>query len=311
MGGHGGDGTVSEAMEATVRQTIGLVGVGIMGRGLAHNLLANQFKLLVVDSSPKALAEAAEAGAEVVDSVAELAARCQIVITCLPSLSAIKSVFLGSAGLIANARPGTVLVDCSTSDPGLTRELAAMAGAQDCPLLDAPMFKNPEAAWAGTLQLIVGGDGAALEICRPALETFSEKIVHAGPSGSGHTIKLINNAVTVCNATILCEALTVARKLDIDFEILCGVMAVSMAASSSLPGVARRLIANDHTPQFSTDVVKKDITLFTELAGSMGALTPLANGARDLIRLASADGYGAEHYTRVATVLEKAVGITR
>ena len=135
--------------------------------------------------------------------------------------------------------------------------------------------------------------------------------MHAGPSGAGHTIKLINNAVTVCNATILCEALTVARKLEVDFDILCGVMSVSMAGSTSLPGVARRLIANDHSPQFSTDVVKKDITLFTELAGSLGAITPLANGARDLVRLASADGYGADHYTRVATVLEKAVGITR
>ena len=302
---------MNKSMEATARPTIGLVGVGIMGRGLAHNLLANQFKLLVVDNNGKAVAEAVGEGAEAAASVARLAARCDVVIACLPSLAAIKSVFLGDAGLIANARPGTILVDCSTSDPALTRELAALAATHDCPLLDAPMFKTPEAAWAGPLQLIVGGDGDALEKCRPALEAFSEKIVHAGPSGAGHTIKLINNAVTVCNATILCEALTVARKLEVDFDILCGVMSVSMAGSTSLPGVARRLIANDHSPQFSTDVVKKDITLFTELAGSLGAITPLANGARDLVRLASADGYGADHYTRVATVLEKAVGITR
>jgi 2-hydroxy-3-oxopropionate reductase len=143
---------------------------------------------------------------------------------------------------------------------------------------------------------------------RTVLASFSEKITLVGPLGAGHVLKLINNAVTICNAAILCETFTIARAFDVDLEMLIEIMDASMASSKQLRSVGPRLIKDDHAPLFSTEVVKKDLTLYAELAASVGAMAPIGEAVRDLARIACSQGFGAEHHTRIATVLARAGG---
>lgn len=287
---------------------VGLVGVGTMGRGLARNLATKGHALCVFDHDERACAEAAGFGARTAASLADLAAASDIMLTCLPSVASIRAVYLGSQGLVATARRGSLLVDLSTGDPALARECAARAEARGLAFLDAPMLRNPEAAWNGTLHLIVGGDAAVLERARPVLDAVAERVVRVGPAGAGQVLKLINNAVTISNTAILCEVFTVARAQGVDLALLAEALGSSMAGSKVLPTVAKRLIENDHRPLFATDVVKKDITLYTELAAGIGCMCPIGDTVRDLVHLASAMGWGADHYTRVATALEAASG---
>lgn len=283
---------------------VGLVGVGTMGRGLARNLARAGHSLVVNDLRREAMAEGESFGARAADTLAALVQDADTVITCLPSVASITSVYLDADGLVATARPGTVLVDCSTSDPALTRQIAARAAERGVGFLDAAMLRTPQAAWDGTLHLVVGGDAATLSRAQPVLRAISERILHVGPVGAGHVLKLINNAVTITNGIMLCEAFTVARGHGVDLELLTDALGTSMASSRQLEPMSRRLIANDHTPLFAVDVVKKDISLYAGLAADRGLMSPLGDTVRDLMRLASAGGFGAQHYSRVATVLE-------
>lgn len=289
-------------------KTVGLVGIGTMGRGLARNLATKGHDLTVFDMNAAACAEAVGFGARQAASVTELAKSCDILMTCLPSVAAIRSVYLGQGGLIDAARPGSVLVDLSTGDPDLARDCADRARAKGLAFLDAPMLRNPEAAWNGTLHLIVGGDLSVLDRVRPALEAVAERVVLVGPTGAGQVLKLINNAVTISNTAILTEVFGVARAQGVDLALLADALSNSMAGSKVLPSVAKRLIEDDHSPLFATDVVKKDISLYTALAASTGCLSPIGDTVRDLVRLASGMGYGNEHYTRIASVLAVAGG---
>lgn len=285
---------------------VGLIGVGTMGRGIARNLAIKGFDLTVYDRSRDATAQAASQGAKIAESSAQLANDCDVILTCLPSVDAIRATFFGEQGLLHCARTGAVLVDLSTGDPGIARECAVDASCRGISFLDAPMLRNPEAAWNGTLHLIVGGEVQTLERVRPVLEAISERIMHVGTSGAGQTLKLINNAVTISNTAILCEVFEVARANGVDLHLLTEALSSSMAASKVLPSVSKRLIESDHQPLFATDVVKKDISLYSSLAQDSGCVSPIGDTVRDLVTTASAMGYGSDHYTRIASVLEKA-----
>ncbi|MFO1200751.1 MAG: NAD(P)-dependent oxidoreductase [Burkholderiaceae bacterium] len=288
---------------------VGLAGVGTMGRGLARNVVAKGHALKVFDTSARAVESAVELGAKPAASVAELAQTCDVVLTCLPSLAAIRAVYLEPGGLLESAHRGAVLVDLSTGEPSLARECARRAAQAGVDYLDSPMLRNPEAAWNGMLHLIVGGEVETLERVRPVLESVAERVLHVGPTGAGQVLKLINNAVTISNTAILCEVFNVARAQSVDLALLADVLGTSMAGSKVLPTVAKRLIGGDHSPLFATDVVKKDISLYTSLASESGCMVPIGESVRDLVRLASGLGFGAEHYTRIVTVLERARGL--
>ena len=286
----------------------GLIGLGNMGQGLGKNILENGFSLVVQDLKPSAVSRLEERGAVGAIDLKSLMSQTDIVMTCLPSMSSIEAVYESPDGIIANVRPGMVIVDFSTSSPELTRRYGAMLEGKGAQLIDTPMLRNPQAAFDGTLQLLVSGPNDAIERAKPLLEAVSEELIPSGDLGNGHAIKLINNAVTIANGAILCETFTVARKMGIDLNTLNRVMGVSFAASKKLPDTARRLIEDDHKNTFSIDVSLKDIDLFTKLSLELGALTPIAEATRDLFRMASQFGYGDDHNSRVGSVLARFVG---
>ncbi len=286
----------------------GLIGLGNMGQGLAKNILENGFSLVVQDLNPSAVSRLEERGAVVPIDLKSLMSQTDIVMTCLPSMSSIEAVYESPDGIIANVRPGMLIVDFSTSSPETTRRYGAMLEEKGAQLIDTPMLRNSQAAFDGTLQLLVSGPDDAIERAKPLLEAVSEELIPSGDLGNGHAIKLINNAVTIANGAILCETFAVARKMGIDLNTLNKVMSVSFAASKKLPDTARRLIEDDHKNTFSIDVSLKDIDLFKKLAVNIGAMTPIADSTLDLLRMTSQFGYGDEHCSRVATVLADIVG---
>jgi len=283
--------------------TVGLVGLGSMGRGIGRNLVMNGYPLAVIDTDPDRVAEQVNLGASEAGSLAELAASSNVVITCLPDPATTRKVYLDGDGLVAASRNGTVLVDCSTSDPLLTREIGARAAARGVQMIDAPMLRKPADAWEGTLLLVVGGEEADIEFVRPLLATFSEEIIPVGGLGNGHAVKVVNNGVGLGTQALICEAFNVARSLGVDPATLYRVMQGSNAASRKLDEMVPRIIEDDHSMSFSIDLCLKDTNLFTELANGVQAPSIIGDAVRNTYLLASLQQYGPRNQSELTVFL--------
>lgn len=287
----------------TEQTRVGLVGAGIMGKGLARNLMAAGYALTVTDTDATAVAGARDMGASAANGVTGLAASCAVIGTCLPSLDAIKAVFEGTDGLIANASPGSVVIDFSTSDPNLTRSLAEKAAARDVTVIDAPMLRMEQNAWDGTLVLLVGGDEATVKKCDGIFQAVSERYFHCGDVGAGHTFKLLNNINGLSVHAVYCETFTLAKKLGMDLDRLLEVLRSGMSGSTILNAVSHRVVTGEDGPVFATDVALKDATLFTRLAEDTGSPALVASAARSVYQLTSMQGYGAEDIVNIGKAL--------
>lgn len=252
-------------------QNIGLIGVGIMGRGIARNLAQAGFTVHALDTQPQAVGDLAPYGVKPAVDLSHLVADCRTVITCLPTQAAVEQVYLGDEGLLSLADIPTDFIDCSSTDPALARTIGARAEAAGHQLMDAPMLLGGKAAWEGTVTLIVGGPAEVIARCTPVLAAFSAKQIHAGGLGSAHEIKAINNAVTLANHTILSEAFSVAMSSGIDLKTLVEVMQSSMANSSKLHDLSARVLNDNYEKTISFVTASKDAANFVRIAERLGA----------------------------------------
>lgn len=290
-------------------KAFGLVGTGIMGKGLARNIMGAGIDLAVFDPDKAALDRAVGMGARPANGVAGLASSMSTIGTCLPSIDSIRAVYDGPDGLIENARAGSVLVDFSTSDPNVTRELAAKAEARSVHMIDAPMLRMEQHAWDGKLVLLVGGSDALVERLTPIFEAVSERFVHCGPVGMGHTFKLLNNINGLCMHAMYSETFALAHKLGVDLDKLLEVLRSGMSGSTILEATSKRIVTGEDGPVFATDVALKDVSLFTTLAAATKSPSLLANAAREVYQLTSLAGYGSKDVVNVgATLRELAAG---
>lgn len=287
---------------------VALIGAGLMGRGLGRNMLAGGFPLTVFDLNPEAVADLVDRGAEEGASAAGAARTADVIVTCLPSLAAVRAVFEGSEGIIETARPGSVIVDATTNDPDLTRTLGAAAAARGVEMLDAPMLGRPIQADEGKLRFVVGGDPAALERVRPVLDTMSVEIVYAGELGSGQMLKIINNGVIGGVHAMICEGFTLARKLGVDLEALYHVTSNSNAEGRKLHDLGPRFINDEHTMAFAVDTMLKDITMYSKIAVDAGVPAFVGEAARNVLALTSALGFGKDNNSHIGTALAQLAG---
>ena len=284
-------------------RSIGLVGAGIMGKGLARNLLAGGFELSVFDIDAAAVERAVGMGAKPANGLAGLCAATATIGTCLQSIDAIRAVYRGPDGLIANAREGSVLIDFSTSDPGVTRELAAEAASRSVHVIDAPMLRMEQHAWEGTVVLLVGGPDDIVESCRAAFEAVSERFVHCGPVGAGHTFKLLNNVNGLCMHAMYAETFALATKLGVDLDRLLEVLDSGMSSSTILGALSRRIVTGEDGPVFATEVALKDVSLFAKLAADTKSPSLLASATREIYQLTTLLGYGDKDVVSVGAAL--------
>ena len=266
-----------------MERSFGLVGAGTMGKGLARNLLRNGFEVSVHDIDAAAVDRAVGMGAKPANGLAGLCEATGTIGTCLQSIEAIRSVYQGPDGLIANAREGSALIDFSTSDPAVTRELADEAASRAVHVVDAPMLRMEQHAWEGEVVLLVGGPEEIVERCRPAFEAVSERFVHCGPVGTGHIFKILNNVNGLCIHAMYAETFALAAKLGVDLDRLLDVLSNSTSNSAALGALSKRIVTGEDGPFFATEVALKDVSPVRQARGRHEiAVAARQRGAGDL-----------------------------
>ncbi len=293
---------------------VGLLGLGIMGGGMAQNLLKAGFPLTVYNRTRAKADPLAALGARVAGTPREAAANADIVIAMVGDDMASRAVWLGADGALAGARAGAVLVECSTLSLEWVRELAGLASERKLDFLDSPVTGSKDAAAAGELKLMVGGDAAALDRARPALEAVSQRIVHFGPVGAGATMKLINNLMGAVQAAVLAEGLALAERAGLDMEHVVALIINGAPGSPMVKGKAARMAHHDYDDtQFALRWMHKDATYALRAAAEYGVPMPTVAAAREVYQMARNRGYddadfaavieairpGAQHGTKI------------
>jgi 3-hydroxyisobutyrate dehydrogenase len=292
-----------------VTDRIGFIGLGIMGRPMARNLMKAGFSLTVWNRSRPGIEELVAEGAREGVSAADVAANCDVVITIVGDSPDVEAVALGPGGIVEGAHEGLVHVDMTTMSPAVTRRIAERLGDAGVEMLDAPVSGGQQGAIEGTLSIMVGGKAEVLERCRPALAAMGRRITHCGPNGAGQTVKLCNQiAVSLVNLG-MCEALVFAAKSGIDPRVMIEAVSGGAARSWQMEHVAPRIVARDFAPGFKIAHQRKDLRLALEAAEEAGLdLRGLAL-AHELFAELESEGLGEEGTQALVKALEKAAGV--
>jgi len=282
---------------------IAFIGLGTMGAPMARHLIAAGHELVGCDVDP-ARAEALDV--PFAATPAEAVAEADFALTSLPSPAAVEEVCLGERGLRAGARPGTTVIELSTSPPRLARRIAAELEPRGIDVLDAPVSGGPMGAEAATLAIMVGGRADALEHARPLLQVLGRVIVHLGPAGAGQAAKLCNNLVAGCTMAALAECCRIAEAEGLDparlYELMSNGTGDSRVLRNRFPlgGVEERHPSSrEFAPLFHLDLIEKDLVLALELAAEHGLATPVTDAALARYREAQAQGLGRLDYSAV------------
>ena len=279
---------------------VGFIGVGNMGGPMCRNIVRNtNHEVVVFDLNADAVKACTDLGATSGTSVADVAARCDVVITSLPLPKIVEDVTLGPAGIAANAKPGTVFIDLSTNSPALARRVAEGMAAKGIQMLEAPV--------SGTIVIMVGGDAKVFESNLPLLKSFSGEVIHLGDIGFGSVAKLINNMLAFCNAAAAAEALMMGKRSGIDLRKLDSVIRNASGASSSYANLANKAFAGNFAPTFALDLAHKDLRLALELADELGVPGMIAPQVMNLQRMARGMGLGPSDSSSVIKVYETAL----
>lgn len=277
-----------------MKKTIGFIGLGIMGRPMAKNLLKAGYPLVVYNRTKGKAKELVEAGAEEGTSPKDVAARSDVVLTIVTDTPDVERVILGEEGVIEGGKAGQIVVDLSTISPEATRRMAEELKKKGIRMLDAPVTGGEIGAIHGTLTIMVGGDRKAYEEVLPILQAMGKKIVYAGPSGAGQTIKLCNQILCAVNQIGVSEALMLAAKAGVDLNTMLEVTTSGAGGSWALENLGRKVVAGDLKPAFMVRLMQKDLALVMELAKKLNLPLPGTALAVQLLRAVEAEEGGKE-----------------
>lgn len=283
---------------------IAFLGLGIMGGGMTRRLLGAGFPLSVHNRNPTRAAALGEAGARVAETPRAAAAGADLIFSMVADDAASRAVWLGEAGALAGVAPGAVLVECSTLTVGWVRELAEAAARRGCTLVDAPVAGSRDAAAAGELKFLVGGPGEALARIRPALEVMGKVVLHLGPTGSGATMKLINNFLAGVQVAAFGEALAWIERSGLERAQAIAMLTSGAVGSPVVKTIAARMEAADYTPNFYLRLMAKDLGYAIGEGGQVGVELATAAAALGRFRAAVAAGYGDSDMAAVVRPLQ-------
>src|SRR6266446_5861634 len=278
---------------------VAMLGLGIMGSGMAGRVLSADFSLTVYNRNREKAAPFEKARAFVASSPREAAGRAEIIISIVADDAASRAVWLGEDGALAGASRGSVLIESSTLTVAWVRELAAAAAHRGCELLDAPVTGTKPHAAAGELLFLVGGSASALATARPVLSVLSRDIVHLGPTGSGAYLKLINNFLCGVQAASMAEAIAFIGKSGLDRSKAVGVLTSGAPGSPLLKIISARAAAADFTPNFELRLMAKDLRYAVEEAARSGLALQTATAAHEIFVHAIAAGHGEKDFSAV------------
>ena len=288
-------------------QTVGFIGLGVMGEPMCQNLaLKSGQKVVAYDQSPAPIARLTPQGVVAMDSVAALAGQAKIVFLSLPDGDAVEQVCCGPDGLIEKLVPGSILVDMSTSPVELTCELAKLCATRRVGFADAPVARTREAAIKGDLSIMVGGEAQVFEAIRPLLAHMGTDINHCGPVGHGQMVKILNNMMLFQNVCALAEAMAIARRSGLDEKVLLSVVASGSGDSFALRNHATKSMLPRQFPEraFSTAYAAKDLRYALSLAESVGIDAQSAKLVMSRFKASEKAGYADEYFPAVIKVIE-------
>ena len=271
---------------------VGLVGVGLMGHGIALNIARRGYALTVLEHpGNQPLDELRALGVDTAESVQALVRRVKVLILCVTGSPEVEAVLLGEQGALAALRPGTVVIDCSTAIPTSTEAVARAVAAAGGRFLDAPMTRTPKEAAEGRLNLLVGGDAALLAECLPLLQCFAENITHTGAVGSGHRMKLLHNYVSLGSVALIAEAAACAQAGGVAPQVFVDVLAKGGGGGVALERLRPYLLRHDASGlRFFMSNALKDLGYYTTMAQDGAAARGIAQAVRDTFAHAVTEG---------------------
>lgn len=286
------------------KPTLGLIGLGIMGRPMARNLLRAGYALTVHDTNRAAVDELVAAGAVAGTSPREVAAGVDVLVTMLPDSPEVREVYLGPDGAFEALRPGWLAIDMSSIAPSTARELAGRAAAGGAEMLDAPVSGGDKGAIAGTLSIMVGGSAAAFERALPIFSALGRTIVHVGPAGAGQVVKVCNQVVVAVVIEAVAEALVLGAKAGVDPAKIADVLQGGLAATKVLEMRRDNMLTGRFDPGFRVRLHLKDLKNALELAREIDVALPAAAGVEQLMRAMVAAGRADYDHSGLITMLE-------
>jgi 3-hydroxyisobutyrate dehydrogenase len=289
-------------------ETIGFIGLGIMGQGMANNLLKAGFDINVWNRTPGRMDPFCAAGARCCSSPADVAARSDIIITCVSDTADVEEVILRENGVIYGAKEGDLVIDMSTISPETTRYISGTLAQKGVHMLDAPISGGSEGAAKGTLSIMIGGDAAQVERALPVFQAMGKTITHVGESGAGQTVKLVNQILVVITMLGVSEALLFAQAGGLDLQKTLDAVSQGAAGSWALSNRGPQMIARDWQPGFTIDLQQKDVRLVLEAADQLGVPALGTGIIFQLYRTLQQQGLGGDGNHALVKALENLSG---
>ncbi len=290
-------------------EKLGFIGLGIMGKGMALNLLKKGHDLCVWNRTSSKVDELVAAGATAGNSPADVASKSDIVFICVSDTPDVEAVVLGESGVLEGVKSGALVVDHSTISPQVTKEIAAKLNAKGVEMLDAPISGGNEGAANGTLSIMIGGDAAQVGRAMPYLEAMGKTITHVGAQGAGQSAKLVNQILVIGTMVSMGEAMLFAEASGLDLEKTLEAVSGGAAGSWTLSNRGPQVAKRDWRPGFTIDLQQKDLRLVLEAADQLGMPAMTTSLAFNLYRTLQTLGLGHEGNHAIVKALENMVDV--
>ena len=293
-----------------MKQKIGFIGVGTMGKPMVANLLKSGYPVVVYDINPKPMEELREKGAEIAKSSKEIAELSEVVVTMLPKSEHVEDVVLGPNGVLEGVRKGALVIDMSTIDPAVTRKTARALLQKSVEMLDAPVTGGETGAQGGTLTIMVGGKEDVYRQCLDIFKAMGKNIFYCGPIGNGEIVKLVNNFFGGVHAVSTAEALSLGVKAGVDFKVLCDVIGEGTGSTGFMKyHCPNKAFKGDYEPGFMTELMQKDLGLVVNLGKETGVPLLMGGLAFQMFTLATASGLGKKDFSVLVKMFEDLLDI--
>lgn len=294
---------------ATRKEKVGFIGMGVMGGGMAANLLKNGFSVAGYDIDGATCERMGKLGAEIVDGPAAVARAASKTICMVETTAQAESVIVGEGGIVDGAESGDIHLCMSTIDPIAVKRMHETLGARGIAMIDAPVSGGEPRAASGDLSAMVGGDDATVTACRPVLEAMTSSIFHMGGIGQGLAMKLVNNMLIQTTSIVVAEAMVMGAKAGLDPQEMIDVIRVSTGNSAAFEARAPRFVNRDFSPGGTIDISYKDQELQTAFAKALGVPIFLANVSQQVYEMGKASGFGKEDGSAVVKLYERLAGV--
>jgi 2-hydroxy-3-oxopropionate reductase len=288
---------------------IGFIGLGIMGKPMAANLIKGGHSLVVFDVNAANVDVVVRTGAEAGQSAADVAQKCRLMITMLPNSPHVLDVVCGANGILSGAAPGSIVIDMSSIAPAASQSIAAACSEKGVRMLEAPVSGGEPKAIDGTLSIMCGGDSALFEECRSVLQLMGANVVYCGGSGAGNATKLVNQVIVAVNIAAVAEGLMLAKRAGVDPSTVFEAIKGGLAGSTVLNAKGPMILQNNTNPGFRIDLHIKDLMNALSTAHDVGAPLPLTALVMEMMQTLKADGLDKCDHSALAKYYEKLAGV--